>query len=409
MPGVDHSRQGTRPRPLRDVLTQFFSVRSAYLFVSLAIFASLALFSFLAINTSYAMVSSMKKRASWDLPSSSAVPSLARRKSFRSLYSSVIPRRNLSLPLRPNLKSTDVPTFVVTCGAGDSDAVDEMKPLLKSILMSISSPVNFVFLTDAIGRNRIHTLFKRLAYTKRKVSVDIHILDERLVDKWAAKVRMSVWSHSSGRWGMAKLMVPWILRDREHAIIVDTDMIFMQDPMNLWELFHTDTDRGKQGWIYQMPIARLTSPIYICSCIVLLKLKKIRDHQVYPNLMRYALSQAKTWYHPEIGLYKPNTGDQGMLYMMIKHYPQLFQRLPLHWARGHCGKYQDALKVQSKLPVGILHRNCAGTNSSAVRDEASPFFDFFSHYRWHWLRPTHGTKYPVQIQTFTVLPAHIGL
>jgi len=382
MPGWDSSRQSARFRSLKYVLIQSFSGRSVYIFVTLALFAFLAHFFFLAIHASR---DPLARRASSAFP---VIPKSASRRNSSS----------------PTVSLGDVPTFVITCGSGDSDAVDEMKPLLKSILMTISSPVNFIFLTDASGGRRIHTLFRHLAYTKRRVSVDIHVLDERLVDKWAAKVRMSVWSHSSGRWGTAKLMIPWIIRDRERAIIVDTDMIFMQDPMNLWELFH----QGSQRWIYQMPIAQMTSPIYICSCIVLLKLRKIREHQVYPNLMRFALRQASTWYDRELDLYKPNTGDQGLMFMLIKYYPQLFKRLPVHWARGHCGKYQDALKIQSKLPVGILHRNCAGNNSSAVRDDASVFFDFFSNYRWHWLRPSHGAKYPVQIRNFAVFSTPIS-
>lgn len=400
-----------------------FSVRSVYLFVSLAIFASLAVFSFVNVNSSYAVVATMRERGSSDLPTR------APRKPSTALAPAIpiaVPRRHSSsssspsspvkvVPNRKKLPSVskripvsppdDVPTFVVTCGSGDSDAVDEMKPLLKSILMMISQPVHFVFLTDPSGGKRIHRLFNHLAWTKRQVWVDIHVLNERLVDKWAAKVRMSVWSHSSGRWGTAKLMIPWIIQDRERAIIVDTDMIFMQDPMNLWELFST----GSQDWIYQMPIARMTSPIYICSCIMLLKLRRIREHQVYPNLMRFALEQAPTWYDPEIKLYKPNTGDQGVYFQLIKHYTKLFKRLPVHWARGHCGKYQDALKVQSKLPVGVLHRNCASTNSSRFQDEASTYFDFFSHYRWHWLRPVHGVKRPIKVRSFGVRPAQIGL
>lgn len=401
-----------RARPLKELLIRTLLAGSVYLFVLLVVFAFLALFSFRNLNTSDAFT--RERRAAYGRPraaspSSPTIPISKPVSPYRNSSSSSSPlipnRKSASSPVLPGPPPRYTPTFVITCGSGITDAVEEMQPLLKSILMLISQPVHIVFLTDAKGGKRIRRLFRYLAWTKKKVWVDIYVLNELLVDTWAAKVRLSPWAHHSGRWGTAKLILPWIIRDRDRAVLVDTDMIFMQDPMNLWELFNT----GSQDWIYQMPVAHMWSPVHICSCIVLFKLDKIREQRVYPKLMKYVLPTHKGWYDPNSKLYKPNCGDQGVYWLLMKHYPKLFQRLPVHWARGRCGKYQDALKIQSTSPVGILHRNCGGTNSSAVNDEASPFFDFWSHYRWHWLQPSHGVKFPVKLRSFGVRRAHIGL
>jgi len=302
----------------------------------------------------------------------------------------------------PVLNKKQVATFVITCGTAETDAINEMSALLKSLLLLASEPVRLIFITDSKGAYRLWKTFAQdLVESKRQLWVDIHLLQDSIVDAWASKISLDPVGHHSGRWGTAKLMLPWILKDFNRIVVLDTDMVFVEDPIRLWELF----EDGEEEWIYKMPVSNKNHFSKMCSCIVLIKMDLARRKDVFPTLFQQALiSGPETWWIAEREHWRPETGDQGLYWLMMKKYPDLFKILPNNWDKDRCHKFWGALEPTSRDRVSLIHRNCGGQNSATVKDRASPFFDFFLHYRWHWLTPQSGKSFAVQVRNFTVGP-----
>ena len=302
-------------------------------------------------------------------------------------------------------------TFVIACGTQLTDAVAEMRPLLTSMLVLVSAPIRLVFLTDADGAARIRRLFATdLAWFRRPLRVDIVHVRDTDIDKFALDIRVDPMGDShTGRWALAKLMVPWLLPGVDRVVTVDTDMVFVKDPLELWE----EHGVGGAEWIYRMPLNRRHSNNAICSCVVLVRCELARRRRVHPTMLRAAMAGAgaaeRQWYKPTAGLWRPEQGDQGLLWMTMHKYPAAFSELPLRWNREKCHNYYGVFNSGNTGDVGIFHRNCAGFYSRVATDNASEMFDFFLKYRWHWLRARKSRGKRVEVHSWDpVLPAAAG-
>jgi len=152
-----------------------------------------------------------------------------------------------------------------------------------------------------------------------------------------------------------------------------------------------------------MPISNKNHFSKICSCIVLIKMDVARRSKVFPTLFHRSLeSGPDSWWISNQKIWRPETGDQGLYWLMMKKYPALFRKLPSNWDKERCHKFSGSLEPTSRDRVSLLHRNCGGRNSSLGNDRASPFFDFFTNYRWHWLKPQSGKSFPVEVGNYTV-------
>ena len=153
-------------------------------------------------------------------------------------------------------------------------------------------------------------------------------------------------------------MLPWVLQDIDRAILMDTDMIFLEDPARLWDEFDA------QQWLYKMPIHSMRKGSgFICSCVVLLKMDQIRHSNIFPTLMEEALLSQPTW--EENGLYKTPHGDQGLYFaMMLQDKQNLFAALPPKWAKCPC-------KVCHHMLVR-RHQRRRGLNLSSRSQHRSP-------------------------------------
>ncbi len=288
-------------------------------------------------------------------------------------------------------------TFVITCGTQETDAVAEMQPLVKSLLMLSSRPIRLVFFTDSDGVRRIRKMFTDLGHANRLLRVEIHHVTNEAIEAFAASLNYDPNGHHSGRWGTAKLMVPWLLPKTKRVLVLDTDMVLLEDPLHLWAHF----DDGKE-WAYQMPMYSRGHPANICSCIVLIDCERARAQKVYPTLMAGALRDSPPNWITAQRIYRPAHGDQGLYWLMIRRYPALFRELPRKWDVDKCHRFYGVFKPNSTTKASLLHRNCGGSNTDAnsLSDEANPFFKFFMEYRWHWLQAPSGKGYAVVVNTF---------
>lgn len=295
----------------------------------------------------------------------------------------------------------EIPTFVISCGKGKTDGVEEMQPLLKSILALSSRAVRIIFLTDELGVQNIQRIFREnISFFKRPMSIFIYLLESDDVDKWASAIPYDPQGHHSKRWGTAKLMLPWLFSDLNKAIILDTDMVFLEDPISLWNYFHAP---NAAYMVYSMPVFNISEPARMCSCVVLVNCANARRLAVYPEIMKKSLQLQpnKKWFKKDKNHWRPQFGDQGLYWSMMLAYPNLFRNLPRKWDIDRCHHYLDALKNASKLPVSILHRNCdffSKKNEDDDNEKASPFFDFYANYRWSWFNTSSTSGFPVRIK-----------
>lgn len=322
----------------------------------------------------------------------------------RAVVNQICPKRNVTVvkpapsPVAVDLDAGEAAaTFVITCGTQETDAVDEMQPLVKSILLLSSRPIRLVFFTDADGVTRIQKMFSDLGHANRLVRVEIHHLTNAAIESFAARMSYDPYGHHSGRWGTAKLMVPWLLPNEKRVLVLDTDMILLEDPIHLWSHF----DDG-EGWTYQMPLYSRYHPANICSCIVLINCERARQQGLYPKVMIEALKTSPPAWITKDKIYRPAHGDQGLYWLMMRRQPKMFRELPRKWDVDKCHRFYGVFKNGSKAKASLLHRNCGGTNTDAnsLRDEASPFFQFFIHYQWHWLQAPKGKGYQVIVSNF---------
>lgn len=213
------------------------------------------------------------------------------------------------------------------------------------------------------------------------------------------------------------MTVPWLLPDIRRAIVLDTDMVFTRDPALLWAEFSKGNDNS--GWAFKMPLFSAREPWTrahynlanvhgICSCVVLVNLDRARSEIVWPDVLRKALESAiqrgeweGTWYKPELGKWHLVHSDQGMYWLLLRYRPNLISDLHPRWNSDRCHKWNGAMNRTSKIDVGLLHRNCAGSDASKTSDEANDYFRFYHNFQWRWIVPDNesGHRVVVTVQT----------
>jgi len=298
----------------------------------------------------------------------------------------------------PRYNETPVCTFAIVCGRGETDAVKEMLPLLKSILLLSSCSIRFIFFTEKESANTIHRLFEHyLSASKKPLQVDIWSITEDSILAFSSALDYNAHYHHSGVWGTTKLMIPWIVRNDptiERLVVVDTDMVFVDDPSILFQYeFEQDS-----AWYYKMPLANRSRASEICSCIVLMNIPHILSSNMFPDGFQHALANNPSWKNDE-GLYDAPHGDQGLYFAILQTQPGVIESLPDRWNADRCHEYNGGgLEPMSTQGVSVLHDNCADDQTFG---RAHNFFQFYIDYHWSWLRADEGRGYSVKISNET--------
>lgn len=289
-------------------------------------------------------------------------------------------------------------TFVILCGTGDTDTVEEMRPLLASAILLTSRPLHFILVADANSSERAHQFFQNnLNASSKLVSVDIWTISTKFIEEWANSFRFNVLGVLENKrvWLIAKLFVPWLLYDHDQVIVIDSDMVFLEDPAMLWSEF--DDDRS---WAYKLPLNEVYSFNSICSCIVLINIPTVLKNDFYPEKFLHAMALAGTKPDPETGLYDTERVDQHVYYYLFKAYPHLFRTLKQQFNIDYCHKFYGAFdNVSSSVKVSLLHMNC-GNWDEPLRESSEVFFNFYEQFRWAWFRGEPGKTYNLSISTF---------
>lgn len=295
----------------------------------------------------------------------------------------------------------DIPTIIISCGNGDTDAVAEMRPLITSIILLTSVPLRFVFITDDDGVIRIQRMFAELGRTKRRIIVQTVKLSLEWMEKWAAKTKLDMYVHHSGVFGMAKLALPWLLPDIKLGVVLDTDMVLLKDPALLWsEALQEEGPGFQKGWVYRMMLSEeMEKPSQMCSCVIAMRLQQARDERLYPRVVGNALKAFPSWFR--MGVYKPLHGDQGVFFALWHQDHRIVGNLDATWNRDHCHKFNGIFDKGNTKNAAILHRNCYAEDHpkrKETNDGSPPFFDFYEAYPWRWLRAPEGQGCDVVVE-----------
>ncbi|CAE7226661.1 unnamed protein product [Rhizoctonia solani] len=340
--------------------------------------------------------------------------------------------------LAPRLETIEI--SMVMIGA---DSATEGAMTIKSAIMHSSRPLSFrlVCSDDAVPiiKHKL-SLFNRPAY-----SVDVAFYPISLDAIKARADRAGVGTkYFAGMGGLVKVFLHELLPGVDRAIFVDTDMLFVVDPVLLWNIFST----LKPGQIIAFPtLGPKSDASRICTCVMLLNLSAMRDYKrpfmsstLLPSWSKNGISgkaferalsgdglipDADRTKFLKFNPKEPLFGDQGIYHIIWTHFPELFAHLSLRWDITHCrngyglklGRWQDeggeelsetdqiksqlyteeAPEKHGQLLPGILHFNCQGKpivwefDENHVENTWSSMITTVTRYKWIWLNRGDGS------------------
>ncbi|XP_017447208.1 xylosyl- and glucuronyltransferase LARGE2 isoform X6 [Rattus norvegicus] len=133
---------------------------------------------------------------------------------------------SLQLLLPPKCEMLHV---AIVCAGYNSSR--EIITLMKSVLFYRKNPLHLHLITDAVARNILETLFR--TWMVPAVVVSFYDAEElKPLVSWIPN------KHYSGLYGLMKLVLPSVLPlSLARVIVLDTDVTFSSDIMELWALF----------------------------------------------------------------------------------------------------------------------------------------------------------------------------
>lgn len=312
-------------------------------------------------------------------------------------------------------RGNDTCTFVIMCGNGDVDTVEEMKALIISAVLLTTCPIRFVIVTDKSTSGRVKTLFQDdlKGSMIKEVTIDIWTISTKFIGAWANSFKFSLQGHLPVKrvWLIAKLYIPFLLHNYKYLVVIDSDMVFVEDPRVLWSQFGFENDiderqeqdqkeqAKRRTWAYKMPLNDLTNHHSICSCVVLIDVQNALKHDLYPVHFQRALERDRRKYNRTTGLFQPERVDQAVYYLLHQNRPELFMTLDQRFNVDHCHEYYLALRRSSNLRASLLHYNC---EEKRFYDHplGNVYFNFYRLYKWTWLQGEPGRYFPLKIREF---------
>nr|XP_055210723.1 xylosyl- and glucuronyltransferase LARGE2 isoform X3 [Gorilla gorilla gorilla] len=201
--------------------------------------------------------------------------------------------------------------------------------LVKSMLFYRKNPLHLHLVTDAVARNILETLFHTWMVPAVRVSF-YH------ADQLKPQVSWIPNKHYSGLYGLMKLVLPSALpAELARVIVLDTDVTFASDILELWALFAHFSDTQAIGlvenqsdwylgnlWKNHRPWPALGRGFN--TGVILLRLDRLRQadwEQMWKLTARREL----------LSLPATSLADQDIFNAVIKEHPGLVQRLPCVW------------------------------------------------------------------------------
>ncbi|KAF8710769.1 hypothetical protein RHS03_02258, partial [Rhizoctonia solani] len=357
-----------------------------------------------------------------------AIHSSSNHKSPRPSHSAIAPRPET------------IEIIMVMIGA---DSATEGTMTIKSAIMHSSRPLSFRLICsdDAITIiKRKLDLFSRPTYP---VDVAFYPMTLEAIKARADRANVGT-NYFAGMGGLVKVFLHELLPGVERGIFVDTDMLFVIDPLLLWNTFST---LKPEQMIAFPTLGPKSNAAQICTCVMLLNLSAMRDYKrpfmsstlgsgwekngISGRAFEKALSGDGLIREPgttkliKFDPKNPLFGDQGIYHVIWAHFPDLFAHLSLRWDVTHCrqgyglklGHWKDdngeemseteqvksqiymeeAPEKQDQLLPGILHFNCQNQpivwefDENYVENTWSSMITMITRYKWIWLNRGDGS------------------
>ncbi|KAI0062200.1 hypothetical protein BV25DRAFT_1804413 [Artomyces pyxidatus] len=258
------------------------------------------------------------------------------------------------------------------------DSAKEGAILLKTAIMYSSRPIHFHIVCDETAQQYLEGRLTLLNHPLHNVVVKFYRMSKQSMEDRVAREGAIYTDHSAGISGLMKLFMHEILPDDvEKAIFVDTDAFFLMDPALLWDDFKKwnssvaismpfHPDQGAAQWHYASNI---------CSCVMLLDLKKLRalrlmDSSIYredtsgefppafspPTFVALFGPPGPDGHYLDVAL-----GDQAYWWAIVSNRTEIYTPLSYDWEVSSClldmygtSLGEDAATEDSERPI-MLH------------------------------------------------------
>ena len=120
------------------------------------------------------------------------LPSLSNHRHHRLSNSCIIthPVPSRTSLFHNQINESHIYTFVITCGRGDTDTIEEMQPLIKSAILHSSHPLRFILITDEESGKNASTLFKKkIPTTNIQIIIEISIISPQVILDWTKQFK----------------------------------------------------------------------------------------------------------------------------------------------------------------------------------------------------------------------------
>lgn len=231
---------------------------------------------------------------------------------------------SLQLLLPPKCEMLHV---AIVCAGYNSSR--EIITLMKSVLFYRKNPLHLHLITDAVARNILETLFR--TWMVPAMVVSFYDAEElKPLVSWIPN------KHYSGLYGLMKLVLPSILPlSLARVIVLDTDVTFSSDIMELWALFGHFSDKQVVGlvenqsdwylgnlWKNHRPWPALGRGFNTGVILLWLdRLQQIGWEQMWKLTAKREL----------LTLTATSLADQDIFNAIIKEHPELVHPLPCVW------------------------------------------------------------------------------
>ncbi|GBP77886.1 LARGE xylosyl- and glucuronyltransferase 1 [Eumeta japonica] len=233
-------------------------------------------------------------------------------------------------------------------------------PMLKSLLNHRQNPIHFHFIVDSTSQLPTSKLFD--TWDLPDVKYTNYNAQHRL-----SKVRWVPNTHYSGVFALVKLLFPDILPNSLHRVIVlDADLTFMCDIVELWRMFNNMTEdqfvglvENESNWYYDTEKRWPALGRGYNTGVMLLDLMKIRRNTDWTSLWHDAVTENLE------RLKHTMLADQDIINAVIKKYPHIIYNISCQY------NVQMSTYTLAKNCYGEDRSNVKGTNEMpAIRSEA---------------------------------------
>nr|XP_061811239.1 xylosyl- and glucuronyltransferase LARGE2s-like [Nerophis lumbriciformis] len=243
----------------------------------------------------------------------------------------------------------------VACVCAGHNASREMVTLVKSVLFHRRNPLHFHFITDAVAKQILSSLFQSWMVP----SVQVSFYD---AEELKSKVSWIPNTHYSGIYGLMKLTLTKALPlDLQKVIVLDTDITFATDIAELWGIFRKFTDKQVIGlvenqsdwylgnlWKNHKPWPALGRGFN--TGVILLYLERLRQ-------IRWEQIWRLTAERELMSMLSTSLADQDIFNAFIKQNPVLVYQLPCFWNVQLSDHTRSELCYTEVSDLKVIHWN----------------------------------------------------